>query len=217
RCVKLQNMYNMSKEQLVELFHRIAVPLPQRNYKDNRRGKLLTKLRRKQERIIQKAETMQEKSNVTYGFSESSNSLQQTSCISFNSHRTGDRLKPPPDSINFERKTIRLNSKSSDSIDLENIRIKRLKKFDNSGKNGDILDKIIINDRRREDKLSQDIASSEDKKPDSIGASKTDNSSSGVKKVKLKRSHITTTTESCNSVSTSSSSEAKKHRTIKWP
>lgn len=61
KCVKLPNMNAMNKAQLVGIFYRVAVPLPQRKYKDNRRGRLLTKMRRKQERSRQKTETAEKK------------------------------------------------------------------------------------------------------------------------------------------------------------
>jgi hypothetical protein len=54
-------MNAMSKAQLVEIFYRVAVPLPQRKYKDNRRGRLLTRMRRKLERNRQKTETAETK------------------------------------------------------------------------------------------------------------------------------------------------------------
>jgi hypothetical protein len=51
----------MSKAQLVEIFYRVAAPLPQRSYKDNRRGRLLTKMRRKQERGRKKTGIIEKK------------------------------------------------------------------------------------------------------------------------------------------------------------
>ena len=54
-------MNAMSKAQLVEIFYQVAVPLPQRKYKDNRRGRLLTKMRRKQEMSSQKTEAAEKK------------------------------------------------------------------------------------------------------------------------------------------------------------
>ncbi|PSN33924.1 hypothetical protein C0J52_19324 [Blattella germanica] len=230
RCVKLQNMCSMSKEQLVELFHRVAVPLPQRKYKENRRGKLLTKMRRKQERSNRKEEPAQHKSNITYGFSEASTSHRLE--LHNNSHQSGDRLKPPPDAINFERKKIRLNSKSSsDSVDLEDVRTKRLKKFDNKDSNGDILDRIIIKDRRKErekeekkesnstNEKSAAISSSTNRDEKSHDDSDKNESSSGSRKIKLKRTHSTVSTEgkSPTASSPTSTSEKKKHKTIKWP
>ena len=130
------------------------------------------------------------RSNVTYGFSESSSSQQRSSLNFCNSNHTGDRLKPPPDAINFEHKKIRLNSKSSNSPELEKIQIKKLKKVDNSGTNGDVLDNIIIKDRRKEeDKPSNNKGIGETKLQGS------DSGSSGNKIIKLKRTHITTNNE----------------------
>lgn len=225
RCVKLPNMKAMSKAQLVEIFYRVAVPLPQRKYKDNRRGRLLTRMRRKQERSRQKTETAEKKSSITYGFSEASTSHR---------HGTADRLKPPPDTINFERKKIKLSSSSSRSDDLESIQIKRLKKFEKPNTNGDILDRIIIKDRRKEkEKESKSEARSIKQEPTDNGSTSAPpepsklqghelhsrEKESGSRRIKLKRSHSSSSSE--NPLSTSSSnkdSEGKKHKTkIIWP
>ncbi|XP_069689831.1 ashwin-like [Periplaneta americana] len=225
RCVKLQSMNTMTKAQLVEIFYRVAVPLPQRIYKENRRGKLLTKMRGKQERSSRKSEPIDKKSNITYGLSEASTSRDH------GSHNTGDRLKPPPDAINFERKKIKLNSSSSSrSDDLDSIQIKRLKKFDKSDTNGDILDRIIINDRRKEKEEKSESQSMKQKTVDDSstnklkGQSKPQDShnserSSGSRKIILKRSHSSSCSENPNSTNTTTKdSEVKKQKTkIMWP
>lgn len=226
RCMKLQNMNSMSKAQLVEIFYRVAAPLPQRNYKDNRRGRLLTKMRRKQERSREKIETIEKKSSITYGFNEASTSHEH------GSHSTGDRLKPPPDTKNFEHKKIKLNFSSSRSNDLESIRMKRLKKFENSDPNGDILDRIIIKDRRKEKETERkgEVQNMKQKQTDEsskntpLGQSKSQDSESssgkkqsGSRKIKLKRSHSGSSSEGPRSTA-SKDSDVKKHKIkIIWP
>lgn len=49
RCVQKQLLEGLDKYKLVDLFHRIVLPLPQRTYSDNRRGKILNALRKKAE------------------------------------------------------------------------------------------------------------------------------------------------------------------------
>lgn len=49
RCVT-QNLLGLSKIKLVEVFRKIAMPLPQRHYPDTTRGRLLNKIRLKHER-----------------------------------------------------------------------------------------------------------------------------------------------------------------------
>ncbi|XP_046403913.1 probable ATP-dependent RNA helicase DDX46 [Ischnura elegans] len=49
RCVQKQLIEGLDKYKLVDLFHRIVLPLPQRTYSDNRRGKILNALRKKAE------------------------------------------------------------------------------------------------------------------------------------------------------------------------
>lgn len=225
KCVKLPNVNAMSKAQLVEIFYRVAVPLPQRKYKDNRRGRLLTKMRRKQERSRQKTETAEKKSSITYGFSEASTSR---------GHGTADRLKPPPDTINFERKKIKLSSSSLRCDDLESIQIKRLKKFEKPNNNGDILDRIIIKDRRKEkEEKTKCEAQSIKHKPTDDGSTNTApeqsesqgfelhsrEKESGSRRIKLKRSYSSSISEKTPSTSSSSKdSEGRKHKTkIIWP
>jgi hypothetical protein len=144
------------------------------------------------------------RSSITYGFNEASTSH---GC---GSHGTGDRLKPPPDTINFEHKKIKLSSSSSRSDDLKSIRIKRLKKFEESDTNGDILDRIIIKDRRKgKEKEGKSETQSIKQKP--IDESNTDipvdqsksqghescssEKESGSRKIKLKRSHSTSSSK----------------------
>lgn len=61
----------------------------------------------------------------------------------------GDRLKPPPDQINYNRKVIKLNSTTSDTVNSTNSESKRTIKLN---KQIDNLDNIIIKDRRKEKK-----------------------------------------------------------------
>lgn len=144
------------------------------------------------------------RSSITYGFNEASTSH---GC---GSHSTGDRLKPPPDTINFEHKKIKLSSSSSRSDDLESIRIKRLKKFEKSDANGDVLDRIIIKDRRKEKEKegNSETQSVKQKLPDesrtdtpveeskSVGCkSCSSEKESGSRKIKLKRSHSTSSSK----------------------
>lgn len=143
------------------------------------------------------------RSSISYGFSEASTSHEP------GSHSTGDRLKPPPDTVNFEHKKIKLNS-SSKSDDLESIQMKRLKKFENSDPNGDILDRIIIKDRRKEkekERKSEAQNMKQKRADDSItdtplGQSRSPDSGSSngkkqleSRKIKLKRSHCSSSSE----------------------
>lgn len=49
RCVQKQHLEGLEKVQLVDLFQRIVMPLPQRIYNDKRRGKMLNQIRSKKE------------------------------------------------------------------------------------------------------------------------------------------------------------------------
>jgi hypothetical protein len=140
------------------------------------------------------------RSSIAYGFNEVSTSHDH------GSHSTGDRLKPPPDAINMQHKKIKLNSGSSSSDHLESIRIKRLKKFENTDINGAILDRIIIKDRRKE-KEKERKSEAQNMKQKQADGSSTDaplgqsesqhsgSSSAGSRKIKLKRSHSSPSSE----------------------
>jgi hypothetical protein len=142
------------------------------------------------------------RSGITYGFNEASTSHDP------GSHSTGDRLKPPPDAINLEHRKIKLNSRSSSSDDLESVRIKRLNKFENTDINGDILDRIIIKDRRKEKDRKSEAQNTKKTQADGsstdtpLGQSESQhsgssscNKESGSRKIKLKRSHSSFSSE----------------------
>ncbi|KAG8234594.1 hypothetical protein J437_LFUL017097 [Ladona fulva] len=50
RCVRQEMLSGLDKNQLVDLFRRIVMPLPQRIYQNKRRGKMLNELRRQKEK-----------------------------------------------------------------------------------------------------------------------------------------------------------------------
>lgn len=49
RCVT-QNLEGLPKTKLVEVFRKVAMPLPQRHYPDTTRGRLLNKVRLRSEK-----------------------------------------------------------------------------------------------------------------------------------------------------------------------
>jgi len=136
-----------------------------------------------------------------YGFSEASTSRGRG---------TANRLKPPPYTINFECKKIKLSSSSLRSDDLESIQIKRLKKFEKPSTNGDILDRIIIKDRRKEkEKKTKSETQSIIHEPTDDGSTNTApeqsksqgseshsrEKESGSRRIKLKRSYSSSSSE----------------------
>ncbi|XP_066994292.1 ashwin [Anabrus simplex] len=198
RCVQLRNIHTMSKDELVEVFHRVGVPLPQRTYKDNRRGKLLTKLRSKQEKLREKEKPVEKSSNVTIGFNDASTSRNQ------DLRSSGDRLKPPPDAINFERKKIKLTSiVSVKSNDLDNIQIKKIKR-------DDIRNGNCLNDESHKKPIS-----TSEQLDKSRSNSCTNASEKSSHKIVLKRPH-SSSVEKDNSSDGGTVSKKEKKK-ITWP
>ena len=91
-----------------------------------------------------------------------------------NAPKVGDRLKPPPDAVNFERKRIRLISSSSDSEKL-------------SRSKDSALSKVLINEHKR-----QSTESKSDCKPENnlSDTSKVKPEVKETKRIILKRNHL---------------------------
>lgn len=189
KCMNLKHLNIMSKEQLIDLFQHIALPLPQRKYRQNRRGKLLTKLQNEKEGSERRS-TDSSCTSVTYGFSD-----KYPSKSSVNSG-IGDRLKPPPDAVNFERRKIRLSSNSR-SNDLDHIQIKK-RKSDSS--NGYVRSSEQAMDRKHEKSLS---------------SRSREEHSDRSHKVVLKRSKSASSKES--DASEQEPSKKKDKKPITWP
>ncbi|XP_046335581.2 ashwin-like [Haliotis rufescens] len=114
RYIKIPDLQSLDKEELLQLYYKYILPLPQRRYRQNRRGRDLTKkqvLMAKKRRIT--APDMEEpplkKQNMDGSDSSSSRFLTS---FSDPSKGGGDRLKPPPSCIDTSRKVIKLGSGS---------------------------------------------------------------------------------------------------------
>lgn len=189
RCVT-QNLVGLTKQKLVEVFRKVAMPLPQRHYPDTTRGRLLNKIRLKLEKS-KCDRTEEEKKTFTI-------------CVNgvagiHNTTKIGDRLKPPPDIINFERKKIRLSSSSNGC-----------EKSDRSKDN--VLNKIVINEHKRQSVDSKSDGKSCDSHSDMI---KEKPNIKETKKIVLKRNHLST--QAKNSVSTDKEETEEKRKKITWP
>ncbi|KAH3728456.1 uncharacterized protein LOC127852341 [Dreissena polymorpha] len=105
RYIKEQSLESMSKDELVDLYTKYIIPLPQRKYRQNRRGQEMTKkqiLAAKKRRISAPGEHDEPPEKKASGVGlVNSYGLPNSG---------GDRLKPPPSScINTEKKTIKLS------------------------------------------------------------------------------------------------------------
>ncbi|XP_054271177.1 ashwin-like [Macrosteles quadrilineatus] len=192
-----------SKDELVSLFKTVAFPLPQREFRENYRGLMQSRKKAERKRIC--LASVSEHKSFTFGVNEASSSTRHPI------EQKSDRLKPPPDSINHERKKIRLSS--NNSTDLDKIVIKKRKPSERSDS---VEDKqyCLTNHQPENERLSS--TTSEDKSSDSCNGSKI----SRPKKISLKRNHLVSTSSisSCESTPEKSPSEPdKKRKLITWP
>ncbi|EEB11346.1 hypothetical protein Phum_PHUM106830 [Pediculus humanus corporis] len=121
RFTRLENLSCMRKNELVKLFRQTILPLPQRLYRTNRRGKMLTA-----RRVEAGLEGTNVKEKQVVEGTTGINSNRNT-----NSTSSENRLKPPPIDTGTSKK-IKTSSGSCQTF----------------GKSKD-LDKIVINDRRK--------------------------------------------------------------------
>ncbi|XP_061169549.1 ashwin-like [Saccostrea echinata] len=114
RYIRHTDLTQLAKEQLVDLYYKYIIPLPQRTYRNNRRGREMTK-----RQIVQ---AKKRKSSLTEVGSPDKKKVKSVGSesrflTSFNlpSSGSGERIKPPPSCINFEKKKIKLSSSSTSS------------------------------------------------------------------------------------------------------
>ncbi|KAL4233892.1 hypothetical protein ACF0H5_008565 [Mactra antiquata] len=105
RYIKTDTLEFQDKDELVELYNKYILPLPQRKYKKNRRGREMTKkqilVSKKRRHTTDSTEEQPEIKKKSTGKLLTSFDLPSGE---------GDRLKPPPSCINTTRKTIKLSS-----------------------------------------------------------------------------------------------------------
>ncbi|XP_076079906.1 uncharacterized protein LOC143050000 isoform X2 [Mytilus galloprovincialis] len=109
RYIQNEDLSSLCKEGLVELYYRYVLPLPQRKYRMNRRGREMTKkqvimAKKRKIAINDDNEPPKKKSSV-----DSNSRLISSYNIS---SAASDRLKPPPSCIDFTKKKISLSSKN---------------------------------------------------------------------------------------------------------
>ncbi|XP_076046968.1 uncharacterized protein LOC143028561 isoform X2 [Oratosquilla oratoria] len=113
------------RAKVVELFRLHVTPKPQRPFINNRRGIVLSKLRRRRE-----GNKVEEGLNLNVIDSKRSmpgkrsSSSVSSGVINDASSSAADRLKPPPSCINHERKKIKLGggTKTGNPVDIQMVR-----------------------------------------------------------------------------------------------
>ncbi|CAG9562356.1 unnamed protein product [Danaus chrysippus] len=103
RHLRIPNLSNISRDELLGIFHQFCVPYGQRRYRDSGRGKMLNKCR-------------QLSPERTFTMAISDNTINSPSCsqVSDNgsnkSHRSNeDRLKPASDLLSGQIKRIKID------------------------------------------------------------------------------------------------------------
>ena len=132
RCFRIKGLERKSRDELTEIFIRHLVPFPQREFPNNNHGRIINQMIQKENVQSRRKEKIEgNKSTVQYGFDEhnsSSSLLGKRTNVSV----SGDRLKPPVDATGIQSKKISLSRTSSS------------------------LDKVVINDRSKARRASND-------------------------------------------------------------
>uniref|UniRef100_A0A1B6MAC6 Uncharacterized protein n=1 Tax=Graphocephala atropunctata TaxID=36148 RepID=A0A1B6MAC6_9HEMI len=213
------DLLNQQKDQLVSLFRRVALPLPQREHRQNYRGILLTKLQKKAERLKISTSPTKDTKSYTVGIS----GKPSLSECSKEDNVMNDRLKPPPDLINYQRKTIRLKrisgASEQSSSELDKIVIKKHKYSDSSDCGSD-HNNLNITKEPTEGCISSQAknATASEGEIENLHSKAKSNGTNSKKpaKVSLKRNHLTSEMPRAEP-ETSESEVNNKRKPITWP
>ncbi|GFO27248.1 Ashwin [Plakobranchus ocellatus] len=103
---------SLDKEALVDLYNRFILPLPQRTYRQNRKGQQMTQAQKVNDRKRKIHFLDRDVNTNTTAKRKSLAAGPSTGLINHHNSpsKSVSRLKPPPSCINFEKKVIRLKS-----------------------------------------------------------------------------------------------------------
>lgn len=106
----------MDKKALLDVFNRTVLPMPQRIYKRNRRGHKMTH----GQTSLARKRTHEDKGTPCQKRQHEVEHPKKFSGLVTSFGHSGNRLKPPPDVVNIERKVITLNKRKT--VDLSSIK-----------------------------------------------------------------------------------------------
>ncbi|XP_015523880.1 uncharacterized protein LOC107227286 isoform X1 [Neodiprion lecontei] len=107
RCVEEPQLKSATRNELVELFKRVALPLPQRTFDDSTHmGRKLMSLQR---RMDKRGASAVKITSTSDGPSNVGSTLSNNDCNSMHAGNVNSRLKPPLEIIGSETKKIRLS------------------------------------------------------------------------------------------------------------
>ncbi|CAL1544513.1 unnamed protein product [Lymnaea stagnalis] len=102
----LTDLESLDKDALVELYNQYILPLPQRIYRLNRRGREMTK---KQSSMAKKRRLEINDASVQPLSKKRVSNIKDPN-LDDNPHGSGSRLKPPPASQTLDKKVVKLNT-----------------------------------------------------------------------------------------------------------
>lgn len=114
RYIRRTDLEQLQKDELVDLYYKFIIPLPQRTYRQNRRGQEMT--RRQATMENQRVTSSQGEENSDRKRMRNSGP-ESRFLTSYNLPSTGERIKPPPSCIDFGKKKIKLSSGSATSTE----------------------------------------------------------------------------------------------------
>ncbi|CAH0720214.1 unnamed protein product, partial [Brenthis ino] len=122
RHLRVENLHNMRRDELLDLFHQFCVPYGQRRYRDSGRGKILNKVRNVSPEQFKTLNTFQNSTTTTTTTTKLNRKRLHSDC---------ERLKRPPDILSGQMKRIKLdNSDSNNTVNDENKKSKRKMSID---------------------------------------------------------------------------------------
>ncbi|XP_045195614.2 ashwin-like [Mercenaria mercenaria] len=163
RYIKTESLELLDKDELVELYNKYIIPLPQRKYRVNRRGQEMSK----KQVIASKKRRLASSDEASDDQPKSKRRSAGNLLTSFDlpSSGTGDRLKPPPSCINFEKKKIKLNNSSKTSTETlavsSSLNKLKINKADDVKEGSISVKKIKLTDSSN-NKLNDSVTSKED-------------------------------------------------------
>ncbi|XP_071531091.1 uncharacterized protein [Panulirus ornatus] len=197
RGMKSATLQQVDRAQIIAMFYKHVSPKHQRDYRDNRRGKILKKIRQRRE-IKTKDEDWKKLVVESKDKVESKDRPLVSTDAALSSSAGKERLKPPPSCINSERKKIKLRGSAKTSGDLDFIVIKRRSSEESES-----------SPENKVKRLSQEEGDSKDKRKE------VDESQQEAKKLKVENGQEK---QSSDLVSSENGKKEKvKRKPISWP
>ncbi|XP_064092265.1 uncharacterized protein LOC135205483 [Macrobrachium nipponense] len=177
RGISSSLLVNADRKTIVKIFYKHISPKYQRDYRENRRGKILKRARQKRERKIESEDW---KKLIIDPKDIKSSSHYSSSKYSSHGNSSRDRLKPPPS-------VHKTTPKSLDDIIIKEHKVRSNREEEKNRDKGKDGDKRKDDGERRKDDISRDVKKIKLSSSSSEKRRHEDSSSDSKQKVKLKR------------------------------